>query len=561
MGRISSLAVRNYKSYGSWAELRFPPGRPLVIFGENNAGKTNLISALELVLGERWPGSHRPESHEFHGRSPEHAPVQVIVDVEDVHHSGRYGPRPVVQFHWSFPDDEDRQQPAFKMSFADGETTSYVSNATREQCFCLVIAADRRLNYQLSYASQWTFLAKLMRKFHEALVEDPDRVEELQSHFEGVKAIFRTVTEFRDFAEAVSKQVDDLSGSFEYQLTVDFSAYDPSNYFKSLKVFPSQDGVIRSFDELGTGQEQVLAIAFAWAYAQAFHGDGDGLVLVVEEPEAHLHPLAQRWLSRRLHELAADGLQIVVTTHSPAFLRVGNLEGLVRVHKPEAESKVVQHSLQTFVEHCQALGAPASVDTTVQRYEAWATEEILSGLFARACVLVEGPTEALALPRLLSRVGFDAEREGAAFISVGGVGDLAKWWRFFTAYEIPTYALFDRDEGEDRDGNKRRDLMRAAGIGTDEAEQVLSAAESYEHPSVTMLAPDYESVMTALFGDQYIALQDQARREHGLTGNQAKPLVARFVADQLELDGPGEQFLRRLAERLTALTRGPQEAG
>jgi putative ATP-dependent endonuclease of OLD family len=61
----------------------------------------------------------------------------------------------------------------------------------------------------------------------------------------------------------VSEQVDDLSGNFEYQLGIDFSAYDPSNYFKSLRIFPCQDGEIRALDELGTGQEQILAISFA----------------------------------------------------------------------------------------------------------------------------------------------------------------------------------------------------------------------------------------------------------------------------------------------------------
>jgi putative ATP-dependent endonuclease of the OLD family len=40
-------------------------------------------------------------------------------------------------------------------------------------------------------------------------------------------------------------------------------------------------------------------------------------------------------------------------------------------------------------------------DTIGPFYAAGATTEIVSGLFARRCVLVEGPTEALALPELL----------------------------------------------------------------------------------------------------------------------------------------------------------------
>ena len=70
----------------------------------------------------------------------------------------------------------------------------------------------------------------------------------------------------------------------------------------------------------------MLAIAFAHAYAQAFHG---GIFLIIEEPEAHLHPIMQRWLSRRIHSMSSEGLQILITTHSPAFVDLLNLEGLV----------------------------------------------------------------------------------------------------------------------------------------------------------------------------------------------------------------------------------------
>jgi predicted ATPase len=71
-----------------------------------------------------------------------------------------------------------------------------------------------------------------------------------------------------------------------------------------------------AYEELGTGEQQVLAISFAHAYAGSFR---TGFILAIEEPEAHLHPLAQAWLAEKIHEMCADGLQIILTTHSPPY--------------------------------------------------------------------------------------------------------------------------------------------------------------------------------------------------------------------------------------------------
>ena len=66
----------------------------------------------------------------------------------------------------------------------------------------------------------------------------------------------------------------------------------------------------------------------------------------------------------------------------------------------------------------------------------------MSGLFARRCVLVEGPTEALALPGLLRTLGVDVLRLGIAVVSVEGIGNIAKWYWLYTALGIECYCLF-----------------------------------------------------------------------------------------------------------------------
>ncbi len=283
----------------------------------------------------------------------------------------------------------------------------------------------------------------------------------------------------------------------------------------------------------------MLALAFAHAYAMAY-GQSEGTVLVIDEPEANLHPLAQRWLASRLNRLATPGLQVVVTTHSPHFVDLARPENLVMVSKREAgATRVVQRSLNELSAELVARGAdpdrtkPATIGSF---YAASATTDIVSGLFARRCVLVEGPTEALALPELLRARGLDVLREGVAVVSVEGVGNIAKWYRLYTSLGVKCFCVFDTDGN--KSGKEAADLLAkrqdiAAALGVDGDPGAESAA-SGEHLRVgkgyATLNPNFEGAMKALFGDAWANLHEQAVAWVG----ESKPLRARYAAQRLD---------------------------
>jgi putative ATP-dependent endonuclease of OLD family len=252
--------------------------------------------------------------------------------------------------------------------------------------------------------------------------------------------------------------------------------------------------------ELGTGEQQILALSFAYAYATAFHR---GIVLIVEEPEAHLHPLAQQWLARHMHTLASDGLQIVITTHSPHFINVESLEGLAYVRRSATGTSVVQVDKAALVEHCLATGAPADKVTEegiLPYYSANMTPQILEGFFAKVVVLVEGPTETLALPIYLEECGITPARDGVAIVPVGGKGNLGKWRRLFSAYGIPTFVVFDNDgRQDDRQGNKRRDALRSLGIGEDRENDYLFETGWRVWPELMVFGRNFEQELREHF--------------------------------------------------------------
>lgn len=553
--RLKKLSIRGYRSIDGYQHVYFPSAKPLVLIGENNAGKSNIIRALDLLFGDRWPSSHQPEDHEYFGRQPEGAEIKIIAALEGVRcgYCSESGPVRSVHSHtWQYPPPEDTQRSYYQSAEC---THTYIKD--REALTCMTIGVNRDLAHQLSYNSKWTTLSKLMRRFHDRLIEDDERVDRLKDIYNSLVATFKEVEPFQVFSKELTKSFLDFGGNLQYGLGVDFSAYDPSNYFRSLRVFPHMGGLARTYEELGTGQEQVLAMAFAYAYAKAFDGGG-GLMLAIEEPEAHLHPLAQQWLARKLRVLAAEGVQVIVTTHSPYFVDVASPGTQVLVRKEEAGDATVVRQLppKELVPKLVELGAPpehTQPRTIGSVYEATATYDTLAGFFSRGCVVVEGATEQLALPELLERVGLNLLELGVAVVPSNGLSQMAKWVRLFRAYSIPVYAVFDTDSHRNAEDHAQslqhgREVLAALGAGSalHALPDRLTVSDSH-----ACFDGNYERAMRAMFGAEYTELEQAAI---GVVGK-SKQLRARYCARSLsEPDGGlGWSPVKELANAIRAV--------
>ena len=562
--RIEKLSIKNLRSIGDErVTIRFPESGALVLLGENNAGKSNITRALDLLFGDGWPGTRRLEDHDFHGRDGDGIAVEVGAAVSSVPCTYCAGGE-VEYFSWVYDTQdtgEDGNPVKYRFTCSNAYCgRSWPNSVMRSAISAAVLDADRRLDYQLSYASKYTMLSKLMHRFHERLLHDPERKAQLAEIFGGLLTEFGSVPEFAEFKKLLTETAEDFGQNLPYRLDVDFSAYDPSNFFRSLRIHPTLEGEVRSFDELGTGQSQVLALAFAYAYAVAY-GKSEGTVLVIDEPEANLHPLAQQWLATRLNRLATPGLQVVVTTHSPHFVDLARPENLVMVSKGrDGATHVVQRSLDDLTANLVERGADpvrTRSETVGPFYAASATTEIVSGLFARRCVLVEGRTESLALPELLRARGFDVLREGVAVVPVEGVGNIAKWHRFYTALGIETFCVFDTDSDKGSDAHllaKRTDIAAALRREGDPAEAATILGEPlYVGDGYATLDPNFEGAMQALFGDEWTRLYGEAVSSVG----DSKPLRARYAAQRLE----DSTFTGNAGQRIDALARAIRGGG
>lgn len=84
MARIRFLRIKRYRSIKEEITIKFPENEPVVIIGENNSGKSNIVRALDILFGEFWPGNKAVEDHDFWARDPSNGPIQIDAGMENL---------------------------------------------------------------------------------------------------------------------------------------------------------------------------------------------------------------------------------------------------------------------------------------------------------------------------------------------------------------------------------------------------------------------------------------------------------------------------------------------
>lgn len=177
------------------------------------------------------------------------------------------------------------------------------------------------------------------------------------------------------------------------------------------------------------------------------------VVRVFDEPEAHLHPLAQRQVAAALDSMRVRGTDVVVASHSPAFLNLPDWH-VLRVAEGKAEP-------------VEGLEAPAQ--TAVARDLGVTRGELLAGI--AALLVVEGDHDLLFLQRMF---GTDLRGAGVAVARMFGTNGLLSVVEldFLLRYvQVPPIVMLDYTSG------KRVELRRPKTSEEKKAVAMLAAAE------------------------------------------------------------------------------------
>lgn len=165
--------------------------------------------------------------------------------------------------------------------------------------------------------------------------------------------------------------------------------------------------------ELGSGLQSLLLLRLL----QAEGGDAPGALVLLEEPEAFLHPSAQRALARTLFD--APRLKLVATTHST-----------VVIDEAVAADVILVRDHRVF--------SPADVDERRRQINsALLTGQGSEAIFSRSVLLVEGPGDRAFFERVRRRLGLHlpvSVLSNLGIVAVGGKARFGPWIQLLESY-------------------------------------------------------------------------------------------------------------------------------
>ncbi|MBI1276813.1 MAG: AAA family ATPase [Anaerolineaceae bacterium] len=512
--KISRIKIQNFRSIKN---LEFYPSDICALVGENGSGKTNILAALDFLLGEKYPTSRGLLSSDHYKHDEKR---HVLIGVE-------YEPNPENIHKIWFDESRDKYQAGY--SYFNNTKPYSLSNDVKAKSALVYLSAEREIDRQMGYSS-WTLLGRIIRQFD---IQFPESYrDDLFARFNHVEELLRTES-FNAFETELRNAFTGQVKRLDHQLELKFRAFDPLSYYRSLNLFLTR-GISSEevhLSEAGQGMRNFALLAMFRAYAKVFKGDG---IIAIEEPEIYLHPHAQRSLSSLFQTLSSQGSQIFYSTHSGNFINAEHFEHICLVERRVDEeedvcTQIKQVNGRELLATRQTLypDKTMTIQSVKEKYRKNCSSKHAEAFFARKIVLVEGDTEENSLPIYASKLDYDFDAYGISIVNCRGKTSIDLFYHLYSSFGLPIYVIFDND----RRNSKPDDIRWNEILLTMLSQPVQQMPDGIVAKSYAILDSNFEDEFGSAIGTKYYSeLKQDARTELGDIG---KDLEAKYIAQRL----------------------------
>lgn len=501
---ISQVKIRNFRSFKS-LDLELRPGKNVIV-GKNNSGKSNIIKALDYVLGERYPTYINFGMEDFHAidsDEPQYSSsFTICVQLKHGENNTDYNKKELLKYQrnigyiirtkpifnedtqdidedYLYSDEKYNQiykywkdpvEISSKIEKADsisiylhvkremGDINKYFGiilhyQDTEERDFIFtvnknlrdslitsaMIPAVRSPNSDLRI-NNYSWYSKILKELWNSDKNSESR-EKLMNLNKQIQEEANTM-----FSPAVSEITTQISQTVHASsVTLHLLEKNEAELYKTAKIYVNDSGLETTLENKGTGTQSCVIISLFVQYCKMMHRSGS--LLAIEEPECYLHPHARRALSSYLDSFIQNDRnngkpnnQIILTTHSPEFLKGTQLENVHVLRKDVSGTSTVSSIPPD----------DAGIKEYKQKIEMIINREDAEMFFADCVILVEGGEKHLLpliadLKREEGLVDNPLDRYNISVVRVGGKGNFKVYVTLLKRLGIPYYLIADFD--------------------------------------------------------------------------------------------------------------------
>ncbi|MFD1873302.1 ATP-dependent nuclease [Hymenobacter bucti] len=250
--------------------------------------------------------------------------------------------------------------------------------------------------------------------------------------------------ELRQFDTAVNQKIDSFFPDINIKLHVPTPELKEVFNKGTIKIYEHQDSEGRDISSLGHGAQRSIQMALIRHLAELKREEENHnttTLLLIDEPELYLHPQAIEIVRDSLKALSTEGYQVVFSTHSAIMVTSDDIADAVLIRKTRARGTYKRSTLKSAVPHIEA-------DSASQIGLLFSLSNSSKILFSEKIILAEGRTEQKLLPRLFEAIaGKSMGLHKYALISMGGVASTKKSMQVLEVMDLPTRSIVDLDFG------------------------------------------------------------------------------------------------------------------
>lgn len=496
---IKELRIRNYKCYES---LDVELNETSLLLGANNAGKTSLLEALELSFTRYKRISEElifikkdevlnkdkeiiidvlilpnEESFDeewfnlfgkliFEDDEKDRIALRTIIKYNQI--KGEYDLEHKAMTEW--PDSND------VLTFNDYNNQRVTSNILEA---IPVFYLDAKRDITTEMGDKYSYWGKLVKDINLL----PEDVEEIEKALNDINNDLVKNSEVLEHLSSSLNKITDVVDSEKRSVEINPVSRKIRDLNKGMEIrFNDKDSESFSIANQGMGTRSWATFLTLSAYIdwkllemkreeKPFHP-----LLLLEEPEAHLHPQAQRKIYSQMQKLVGQKL---ISTHSSIIAAQADLSSIIHVYKNGCSSSINNIAIEKLKSE------------EIRKIK----EEVLKTrgdvLFADTLILCEGETEDQVLP-IFFKEFFENEpfELGVNIISVGGFGNYKPFMTVARDLDIDVFILSD---GE-------RNVIKAVEKAFS---NIFEGIENYKVDERVKFLPDHADFEKYLLKDGY----------------------------------------------------------